>query len=109
MGRTDYIFRADLVERQEHLIGGFASLMLLCSLLVVLSPVGRQSLQWRDVQTVLPLTFLGVFLGAAYRVTTAAVVGANIGGGLAFLFGIAFVPSMLILAFMHYRQPPASD
>jgi hypothetical protein len=83
--------------RHEHLIGGFASMVLATSVLIVLSPVERNCLQRRDLRTAIPLACLGLFLGFAHRVTTAAMNGANIGGGL------ALVPSMLLLALVQYR------
>ena len=96
-----------ILERRENLIGGSAALVLIVSLVILLSPVGRQSLKRHHITTAIPLICLGLVLGPAYRMTTAAVKGANIGGAMAFFYGMAFVAAMLILAVIEYRNRPA--
>lgn len=108
-GSADYMFKAPaILERHEHLIGRSAALVLVVSLVILLSPVGRKSLKRHDMKTSLPLICLGLVLGPAYRMATAAVKGTNIGGAMAFFYGMAFVAAMLILAVIEYRKGRSS-
>lgn len=49
---------------------------------------------------------LGTYIGFSWRVMTAAVSGANIGGGLLMLVAIVFVPAMAFLAQLLWRVRP---
>lgn len=50
------------------------------------------------LSVLLPFVALGAICGFAWRVTTAAVIGANIGTGLVVMFGCPFVVGLLILS-----------
>jgi len=109
-GGSDYMFRAPpFAEDHEQLIGMLATLVLVGCSVLFLSPARRAALERRDARAAVPLACLGIFLGFAYRVMTAAVGGANIGGGLMFMFGVAFVPSMLLLALVQLRRRSRAD
>lgn len=48
------------------------------------------------VLVTLPMLGLAVYSGITYRVLTARVVGANIGGGMLLLLGVVLVPTLVI-------------
>lgn len=73
-----------------------AALAVACP--VLLSPAGRQALGRTDVRVAAPLLFAGLYAAFTYRVLTAAVTGANIGGGLLLLVGVPLVPGLIVLA-----------
>lgn len=75
-----------------------AAAALAASLVVLLSPSGRQVLKRAEVKVAAPMLVVGLYAGFTYRVLTAAVTGANIGGGLLFLLGVPLVPGLLVLA-----------
>ena len=58
----------------------------------------RQRLADATVATVLLVAFAGLAVGGGYRVLTAGVIGANIGGGLVLLFGTPLVVALLGVA-----------
>jgi len=58
---------------------------LAVALLVVGVGLLRSIVTFNDVRFALPLVIAGVYVGFAFRVVTAGVVGANIGGGMVLL------------------------
>lgn len=75
-----------------------AALVLAASLLVLLSPSGRRACHQADVSVAWPLLTAVLYVAGAYKVSTAAVSGANIGAGLLFMLGVVVVPTLLALA-----------
>lgn len=70
------------VEAAEHVIGACAVLAVGAAvrLLHALVTSGRLRMIWIDVLT--PLAFAAAYAGLTYRIATAPVSGANIGGAL---------------------------
>jgi len=88
----------DLSSSAERWIGGSA-LVLLVGTLFALGAVLRTSGASRNRRIALLLVVIaGAIIGAGYRVMTAAVVGANIGGGLVLMFGGPLLAFLLVRA-----------
>ena len=77
----------------EH-VAGVAAVLLLVAFLVL--AIRRRRLVTGTSATAL-LVVAGVLLGAIGRIASAATIGANIGGGIAVLFGLPLV-GVLVLA-----------
>jgi hypothetical protein len=96
-GGQDHMFEPVHVPAGLELTVGIgASTLAVGSLLVLASPRGRRLARRTDAVVAGPLVAAGVFLGFGYRVVTAAVGGANIGGGLVMLFGMVALPAALV-------------
>lgn len=72
-----------------------ASATLVAALLIVASPAGRRTISRDDIAAAVPLLLAGLYVAFTYRVFTAAVSGANIGGGLLVLLGVVVVPALV--------------
>jgi len=88
----------DLPVSVQVALAVLAGAILAASLLVLLSPAGRNTVSRDDVAVATPLALAGLYAAFTYRVATAAVSGANIGAGLLFMLGIVLVPPLLVLA-----------
>ena len=88
----------DLAGSTETMIGVIASILVAFGFtsLIVLNRRGR--IAGRELQALLPLLAIGLYVGFSARVVTAGVVGANIGAGLLIMLGLFFIPAMLLLA-----------
>ena len=87
-GRTsrDYMFEPpSLSSTQTALIGAAATAMTVAALATLGWSLRRHAVNFADVRFTLPLVVAGVYVGLALRVTTAGVIGANIGGGMMIL------------------------
>lgn len=88
----DFMFRPPSIDPTVELVAGIVAVVVVViafGALVAATRSGQFDRRWWG-----PLTALAVaatFVGFAERVTTAAVVGANIGGGIVLLFGTPFV------------------
>jgi len=71
----------------ETLIGLLSTAVVVAACAVLLRPGSAPRRDRRLLAVLLPLLVAGVFLGCGWRVLTAGVVGANIGGGLLELVG----------------------
>jgi hypothetical protein len=97
----DYLWRPwDALIEHERLIGGVAAVVVSGSILALL--LMRRHLGAWAMAPVLAATaafaLLGAWVGVGYRVVTAAVVGANIGGGMVILATPALVFVELVAA-----------
>ncbi len=79
-------------------IASVATAALLACLVVLLSPAGRHAVCRSDVKVAGPLLLAGLYAAFTYRVSTAAVTGANIGAGMLFLLGVVITPVLVGLA-----------
>ena len=97
-GGTDFLMEP-VVSGTSRLVLGAAALVVLGSaMLVALSPAGRRLRCPHDMKVLVPLLVAAAYIALTYRVASAAVGGANIGGGLLLLIGIPLVPGLLIIA-----------
>lgn len=74
-----------LTHTQESAIGALSVVLALASALVAAIAVRRGLLRLVETRFAVPLVLVGMYVGLCWRVMTAGVVGANIGGGLAML------------------------
>ena len=88
----------DLPDPVHLAICVLAAAALAASLVVLLSPSGRQVPKRAEVKVAAPMLVVGLYVAFTYRVLSAEVTGANIGGGLLFLLGVPLVPGLLVLA-----------
>jgi hypothetical protein len=85
-GGLDYMFEPPSLSRaQETAIGVAALTVAIAAACVVAISVRRNGVRLIESRFALPLVIVGVYVGWCWRVMTAGVVGANIGGGLAML------------------------
>lgn len=97
-GLNRNVERLDLPDPVHLAICVLAASALAASLVVLLSPSGRQVQERTDFKVAAPILVAGLYVVFTYRVLTAAVTGANIGAGLLFLLGVPLVPGLLVLA-----------
>jgi hypothetical protein len=84
----DYMYRPPrLSDGQEMAIGIAATAVALVSIGVVIAALRRRAVTSGEVLSAAPLLLAAAFCGFAWRVMTAGVIGANIGGGMVLLFG----------------------
>ena len=101
----DYLLRPpDLTQLQQQLIGGTALVATVAALVLLVLAVRRHVVRPGELRITIPLVLAGVCCGFAYRVITAGVGGANIGGGIMLLFGPIFLLAMLAWAAMWWRR-----
>jgi hypothetical protein len=95
----DYMVRPpQLDEALEAVLGGGATLVAIAALVTLAVATWQGGLEPHRWRVIAPPLVAGVYCGYAGRVMTAAVHGANIGGGMMLLFGMVLVPAMLATA-----------
>lgn len=95
----DYALRPpDLPAAVEQGIGVLSLVLALVSTAVLTETWRRDPPLPGFLSVLLPLVAVGAMLGLAWRVMTAAVIGANIGAGLLFVVGTPMVIALLIVA-----------
>ena len=93
---ADFMVRPpELSSSAERWIGGSALALLVATLLALVRTSGARS---SHRGAALLVVIAGAIIGAGYRVMTAAVVGANIGGGLMLMFGVPVVAFLVVRA-----------
>lgn len=91
----DYMFRPPSIDPAvERIVGGGAVVAGLVAAAVLVVAVRSRRIDRRWWSPVIALVLAGIIVGTAARVMTAAVIGANIGGGIMLLFG---TPVVLVL------------
>ncbi len=102
----DYMFEPPRIAGTvEDAIGIVGSIVTTAILIVLLRALASRITRRQFAATV-PVIALGAYVGFSWRVMTAAVSGANIGGGLLMLVAIVFVPAMAFLAQLLWRVRP---
>jgi hypothetical protein len=95
----DYLVRPPNISKTtEHVIGITATALLIVtvSMLVRLARQGR--FDARLWSALAPLVGAGVIIALGWRIVTAAVIGANIGGGFVLMFGPPLVFALIVWA-----------
>ena len=93
----DYLFHPPAIDATMERVGGWAAVAIAAlgvALLVAEARHGRIDRRWWP--PIVAMTLVGAIIGLAGRVMTAAVVGANIGGGFMLLFGTPVVLALVI-------------
>ncbi len=96
---ADYLFEPPSISTAaETSLGVAAVLAVAASAATLMWAHRRQNFSRRRVLSVGCLLLVGVIAGYGYRVLTAGVSGANIGGGLVLFFGSAMIIGLVIAA-----------
>ena len=93
----DYLFHPPAIDAPVERVGGRAAVVMVLlagALLAAEARRGRIDRRWWP--PIVAMTLVGAIIGLAGRVMTAAVVGANIGGGFMLLFGTPVVLALVI-------------
>jgi hypothetical protein len=107
-GGLDYMVEPLPISSAAMTSLGLVSLALFVAVTAFLSsswPSGPQRM--RLSQWILLPTAVGVILGAGYRVVTAGVIGANIGGGMVIMFGLPVCIALVTVAVRRAPREPA--
>lgn len=92
----DYLVHPPSIDPAvARIVGRAATFVATAAALALAVALGTRRLDWRWLLSVGPLVAAGAVIGIAERVITSAVVGANIGGGMAILFGTPTVLALL--------------
>lgn len=92
----DYMVRPLGIAPGAERAAGLGSLLLAVVAMPVLAwATRRRLLDWRWWIVLVQLLAAGFTIAAGWRVMTAGVIGANIGGGLMFIFGGPVVAALL--------------
>lgn len=107
----DYVMRApDLPSAVVNGVGVLSLALVISSSVVLWHAIryGQVDRRWRQV--LLLVMAVGVLVSAGFRVLTAGVGGANIGGGLVVLFGSPIAIVLLVVAWVRaaaiFRRRP---
>ena len=103
----DYLIRpVDLPRGLEILLlaASVAATLGATAYLVYQRRTRRMDRKW--VPPIVLLAVAGVVVGSGWRVLTAGVIGANIGGGMVILFGGPFVLALVVAAAWSATLPP---
>jgi len=111
----DYMYRPfDIAPATERAAGVVAVMLVVAAVVVLIlaSLTGRLHVGWWGVLGALSLA--GTVCGSGWRVMTAAVDGANIGGGMVIMFGGPLVLGLVAAALwgawrLITPQPPTTD
>jgi hypothetical protein len=95
----DHAFQPlDIPDGTAAMIGAIALLLAGVGAAVLVRASRRGSLDRRWWEVLAPLLAAGLMVGVGWRILTAGVVGANIGAGLAIMFGGPVVAGLLLWA-----------
>lgn len=96
---VDYVIRPpDIPATVELALGALSAVLVAAATAALGWSWHRDPPDPGFLAVLLPLVALGAILGLAWRVLTAAVIGANIGAGLLVLFGGPFILGLLVWA-----------
>jgi hypothetical protein len=105
---ADYMVRPPpLSPAGQHAIGIVASVVVAAALGVLVTASVRRRIEPRWWGFALPLVALGICAGVSYRIVTAAVIGANIGGGMVVMTAPIVAVAALRLSARSWQRLPA--
>ena len=88
----DYLIHPPVIDPSiERAVGIAAIIVVIIASVAVVAAACSGRLDKRWWPAIVAVTVAGAVMGVAERVMTAAVSGANIGGGMTILFGVPFV------------------
>lgn len=90
----DYLIQAPTIDPDVARVVGWGAVAVVLAGIVGFVLRLRSGLDRRWIGPVLLLALAGAVIGVGSCVVTAPVIGANIGGGIAILFGVPFVVSL---------------
>ena len=97
----DYLFHPPAIDADvERVIGIVAVVGMVVALGALAWAVRRRQIDRRWRGPILTVCSVGIIVGVGERVITAAVIGANIGGGIVLLFGPPTVLFLLAVSIM---------
>ncbi len=97
--RPDHVVRPpEIPAALELTVGALSVVLVIASTAVLVWSWRRERPEPGLLSVLLPLVAVGAILGLAWRVITAAVIGANIGAGLVMLFGPPVVLVLILVA-----------
>ena len=85
-----------LNDTMTAIVGGASTAAVCVALVLVVSALRRHVVEFDDIRIAVPLVLGGLYAGLTYRVVTAGVIGANIGGGL-LIIATPFVVLVLVV------------
>lgn len=92
----DYLFKGPELSKTQQLRLGLLAAVLFVAAAAVLGALLRQRrVSWVELRSALPLLLAAFFCGFAWRVVTARVGGANIGGGILLMVAPIFLIGMI--------------
>lgn len=101
----DYLFHAPVVSWAQQVAIGICSLVIVAAGTAVVVAGRRQELVTaREIVAIAPLIAAGIFVGLAARIVTAGVIGANIGGAMALMFGPFILLGLFVLSAVLWLQ-----
>lgn len=105
----DYLLRSPSMSQASEQTIGFISLVIWIATVVALLFMNRSASRRAWLPVLCSVVVVGVILGAVFRVLTAGVVGANIGGGLVLFLAIPVVLGLVVFALIRSMRLLAQD
>lgn len=105
----DYMVRPISIPRAASTTIILTSLVAYPASVVLLRRLSDGDVRDRWMRALLPLTLAGALCGAVYRVVTAGVIGANIGGSLAVMVGFPLFVVLVVWATRTIRVAAPRD
>lgn len=105
----DYMFKPPEISGGVEAAIGIVGCVVTAGILITLVRARAiETITRRQIVAVVPLVSLGVYVGFSSRVMTAAVSGANIGGGLSMMAALVLVPLLAAVAYRLWCRRPDS-
>ncbi len=101
----DFMVRPLPLSRAEEMaIGITATLIAVAATVVLVRSLAQRPADRRWLAVLVPLLAAGAVVGVGWRIVTAGVIGANIGGGLFMLVGPWIVLALVVGAAAQYYK-----
>lgn len=106
----DYLMRPISISRELAIALVVVSIIgYVASAICLLRIAPDEDTRERSIRAWLLLTFAGITLGIVYRIVTAGVIGANIGGGLAVWVGVPLSTYLIVRAVKRLAATQAAE
>ncbi len=105
LASLDYFVEPPAISaRSETALGWVASIAAIATAAIVEHGGRTAAITRRRSTAAIPMIAIGVFVGFTFRVVTAGVSGANIGAGLLMMGSTVFIPVMIAVASLLWRD-----